>query len=43
MPGLVPGIHAFLVRQRKKDVDGRVVKLVLGPAYGRTRGPGHDG
>jgi len=23
MPGLVPGIHAFLWRLQKKDVDGR--------------------
>jgi hypothetical protein len=23
MPGLVPGIHVFLIVARKKDVDGR--------------------
>jgi hypothetical protein len=23
MPGLVPGIHVFLIQLRKQDVDGR--------------------
>jgi hypothetical protein len=36
MPGLVPGIRVF------EHVDRRDVKLVLGPAEGRTRGPGDD-
>jgi hypothetical protein len=43
MPGLVPGIHAL--HSGVDDwtgVDGRD-ELVLGPAEGRTRVPGHDG
>jgi hypothetical protein len=36
MPGLVPGIRVF------EHVDRRDVKLVLGPAEGRTRRPGDD-
>jgi hypothetical protein len=38
--GRDPAIHVFL--PATQDVDGRDVKLVLGPARGRTRGHGHD-
>ena len=36
MAGLDPAIH------ESRDVDARHVKLVLGPAKGRTRGAGPD-
>ena len=29
-------------RVRPRAMDGRVMKLVLGPRCARTRGPGHD-
>jgi hypothetical protein len=34
MPGFMPGIHAFAVDQRSKDVDGRVI-LGLDPRMTR--------
>src|SRR3954469_5892654 len=41
MPGLVPGIHAFITRQDSKTWMAGT-SATTGPAFGRTRLPGHD-
>jgi len=38
MAGLVPAIHVFLIRQARRGCPAQ--EPVLGPAEGRTRGPG---